>query len=53
MSTQQFETMIEQLRTLTANQLLALQNAINSELAEPKKQVITEEEAKLIYSLFS
>jgi hypothetical protein len=53
MSATQFEMIREQLKKLSLTQLLALQGEISNELACTDKQLVTEEEAELIYSLFT
>ncbi|WP_394126162.1 hypothetical protein [Vibrio hepatarius] len=53
MTQQQFELMKKQLKKLSAQQLRVLKCEINSELDADKKIAITDEELKLISSLFA
>ena len=53
MTSQQFELMKSQLKTLTPQQLRALQGVINSTLNSDQSSVISDEEMQMISSLFS
>ncbi|NVD07955.1 hypothetical protein FCU94_13770 [Vibrio sp. JPW-9-11-11] len=53
MTQQQFELMKSQLKTLTPQQLRVLKGAINSTLNDTQGAIISDEEMKMIASLFS
>ncbi|WP_157631199.1 hypothetical protein [Vibrio pacinii] len=53
MTPQQFELMKSQLKTLTPQQLRALQGVINSTLNGTQSSLISDEEMQMISSLFS
>lgn len=53
MTTQQFEVMRAQLKTLSPQQLRLLRGEINTKLEVDQKPVVNDEELKLISSLFS
>ncbi|MCG9682236.1 hypothetical protein L1D31_06595 [Vibrio sp. Isolate23] len=53
MNTKQFELFKEQIKTLTPHQLRALRGEITQTLEESSLVLVTDEEQKLIASLFS
>lgn len=53
MTPQQFELMKAQLKSLSPQQLRTLKGEINSELDTTDNHLISDEEARLISSLFS
>ncbi|MCG9677127.1 hypothetical protein [Vibrio sp. Isolate24] len=53
MNTKQFELFKEQIKTLTPRQLRALRGEITQTLEESSRVLVTDEEQKLIASLFS
>ena len=53
MSSAQFETMKEQLKMLTPQQLRSLQGEINQSLETTAKDILSDEERNMLSSLFS